>query len=195
MSISGLQHGISCPELTSLIRPTPPSPEGFWGSHGGIHEGKHNFIIFNHVFSTNLKSSWWAKYRKTKGGQWAGWPASSTSWVWVQLCHPSLIRRVMSPLLALLLGFPKWCVGGYWGVVLDLISPFFFLFGHDHRTDGIHMCGIFLGVCTDFEKPSKMLWGNEGIQHFEITTDISSLAKPLSYYGPWAQIGLAVNHV
>lgn len=128
MSISGLQHGISCPELTSLIRPTPPSPEGFWGSHGGIHEGKHNFIIFNHVFSTNLKSSWWAKYRKTKGGQWAGWPASSTSWVWVQLCHPSLIRRVMSPLLALLLGFPKWCVGGYWGVVLDLISPFFFSF-------------------------------------------------------------------
>ena len=57
------------------------------------------------------------------------------------------------------------------------------------------MCGIFLGVCTDFEKPSKMLWGNEGIQHFEITTDISSLAKPLFYYGLWAQIGLAVNRV
>lgn len=105
----------------------------------------------------------------------------STTWVAVQLCHQSINWASHITSLGFTFLFSKMVGGWLQGNCFrsDLTFFFFPLFGHDHRTDGIHMCGVFLGVHTDtdFEKPSKLLWGKEGVQHFKITTDISSLAK------------------
>lgn len=54
--------------------------------------------------------------------------------------------------------FLKQRVGDYWGVVPDLVSPFS-LSGHDHRTDGIHICSTSSGGHTDFEKIFQNLVG------------------------------------
>lgn len=56
VSISGSQCGMSCPELTSLIRSAPPLAQGFWGSHGGGREGKHTLTVLNCVSHTGLES-------------------------------------------------------------------------------------------------------------------------------------------